>query len=597
MNILEKLNLFDTRKIALFIGVVQGLLLLILFELRSLDIYISLYLGVFIIVLVVPITIALTLETDLINSKSYWKTIRIFSIVTFLLAFYFGLKQDANTIFQTHKWANYNAGSFFVTFCIGWFIFLLFFQSILRDKRLISSYESQFDNSWNNFLTIVLSYLFLSLLWGILFLWAQLFKTIGIDVFETIFTQNWFYIPVTTTGLVYFIDLLKSRVDAIGTIRRILQSLFHFLLPLTLLMAILFAAVMLFLGVDTFWDSTRSRTLLLLWITSLGLYLFNAVYQSGDEVPYGPKLNKIIRYSLCVFIIFMAMSWYGLSSRISQYGWTVNLAHGAIVAAILSCYVLSYSAINFLRQSKWQYLFRGTNSLIAIFIGVICITLNTPILNLEKITVNQHMQRFTAGEIGSSELDLHYLARKSSSYGRIELEKLKKDDKYRNQTKLQEHIIAAEKKYYNYDRYALKTAPISESREKLRIVPSDAKIPESILNYLSDQLKSKQCFREKKCSLIMQDLNKDSVPEYIFINGSGGSSSSFMLTLEGAGQNEKDKITRYRINYSSSVTGLNSLSRDFDKGVKITTQTSTWQDLMIGEKRFIFDSHRERDRH
>ena len=599
MKILEKINSFGAKKIALLLGASQGLLLLIIYELRSFDIYTSVYSALLITLFVVPITIVLTLEDDLIDNRFFWKIIGLFSVLTFLLAFYFGFKQSGNIFFEGSKWRYFSTPSFFVTFLIAWFIFLLFFQSSLQEKRLIPSYQSQFNNSWNNFLTVVLSGFFLSLLWGVLSLWAVLFKEIGIDIFATIFSKNWFYIPLTTIALASFISLLKSRIDAVETIRRILKSLFQSLLPLTLFMTTLFAVIILLSGVDTLWNNTKLGTPMLLWTTSLGLFLFNAVYQSGDEAPYGPMLNKAIQYSLCIFLVFMALSWYGLGSRISQYGWTINIAHAAIIIAILSCYTLAYSASNFLFRSKWQFLFRSTNSFLAIVIAFICVLLNTPLLNLEKITVNQHIDRYTTGVIDSSEIDTYYLAKKSGPYGIMAMEKLKQSDQYAEQTELQSNIEKAQKRYSRWDYKSNFENNLSDNtiRKNLRIVPLDAEIPDSIYTHLSDELKSKGCYKELKCSLIVQDLNKDNTPEYIFINGSGGfRTQAFMLTIKDTDKNQKTKIHQYRVNLSSNVTGLCCLHKEFDNGVKIEAKAPNWQDLVIGKKRFMIDSAPERTR-
>lgn len=594
MILFKKINSLDARKISLLIGALQGVLLFIMFELRSFEMYTSVYFALLTALLITPTTILLTLEEDSIDSVLYWVTIGLSSVLIVSLAFYFGLKQD-DAVYRS--W-NFNASSFFVTFLIAWFIFLLFFQSCLQEKRLVPSYQSQFDNSWNNFLTVVLSSLFLSLLWGGLFLWATLFKALGVDLFLRLFSLSWFYIPVTTIALAYFINLLKSQVDAVGIIRRILTSLFQFLLPLTLFMAVLFAATLVFGGIDVLWEGRRALgTSTLLLTSSVALFLFNAVYQSADESPYSARLNKVIRYSLGIFVVYMVFAWYGLSSRVSQYGLTVNLAHAAIVAATLSCYTLSYSASNFLSRSRWQYFFRKTNSLIAVIVGVICILLNTPLMNLEKITVNQHVQGYTTGLIDSSEIDVYYLARKTGHYGQMALETLKKSDGYADQIELQDNIEQVKTRHWswNYESRYAKSITDQASRKKLRIVPLNAKVPEAIFAYLANNLKSKGCYKELTCSLIVQDLNSDDIPEYMFIDSSGGfGTKAFMLTIQHQDKSQAAKIDKYRVNFSSNMSGLCCLRREFDAGVKVTAKAPTWHDLAVGEKRFMVDSHIER---
>ncbi len=594
MKLFEKLNSLDVKSISLLIGVLQGLLLLLMYELRSFDLYTSIYSALLITIIMVPMTIVLTLECDVVDSEFYWKTIGCFSALTFLLAFYFGLKQNENIFFEEYRWIQFNTPSFFFTFLIAWFIFLLFFQSTLQEKKLVSSYQAQFNNSWNNFLTVILSHFFLLLWWGVLFLWAMLFDRIGVGLFLTLFSKSWFYIPTTTIALMTFIHLLKSRVDAVETIRRILQSLFQSILPLTLCMTVMFAVIILFLGVDTLWGShSRLGTSTLLLATSFCLFFFNAVYQSGEEAPYNSRLDSIIRYSLCILIIFLGLSLYGLGSRISQYGWTVNIAHGVIVTIVLSGYVIAYSISNFLHASTWKFYFRNTNSLGAIAIAMICVLLNTPLLNVEKITVNHHMQRYTSGVIDSSEIDVYYLARKSGSYGVSVLEMLKENPQYADKAILQSNIEKAQASYdhSDYKKHISQHVSDDASKRSLRIVPLNAEIPSLIMTYLSDRLKSEGCFKKKLCSLIVQDLNQDNTPEYTFIDASPSfGTKAFMLSIYYDEKSKSSKVRQFRVNFSANVSGLCCLHDKLDGGVKIGAKDPTWQDLVIGKQRFMIDS-------
>ena len=126
-------------------------------------------------------------------------------------------------------------------------------------------------------------------------------------------------------------------------------------------------------------------------------------------------------------------------------------------------------------------------------------------------------------------------------------------------------------------------------------MPLDANVPDAIFSYLSDRLKSKECYQQLKCSLIVQDLNNDSVPEYTFINGAGRyRDKAFMLAIQDADKIQEAKIQRYRVNFGFNMSDLCCLHYEWDSGVKVEAKTPTWLDLSIGGKRFMVDSNSER---
>ncbi|MFT7560359.1 MAG: hypothetical protein ACI93R_002278, partial [Flavobacteriales bacterium] len=207
-----------------------------------------------------------------------------------------------------------------LTMVIAAFKALMYMQQFVSGKAF--SYSQLFRWSWRNFLTLLLSMLFALCFWGVLMLWAELFKAIKINFFHDLFTERWFYYPAVALANGFGVIIFRNLSSVIDTITRLQQALMKFLLVILSVVSVLFLFGLLFSGLSPLWETGGSA--LILWMQAILLFFVNAVYQDEpEERPYHIALHRIIMAGIALLPLYSIISFYGLSLRVDQYGWSL----------------------------------------------------------------------------------------------------------------------------------------------------------------------------------------------------------------------------------------------------------------------------------
>ncbi|MBL1457028.1 MAG: DUF4153 domain-containing protein [Methylophaga sp.] len=362
--------------------------------------------------------IMLLLGIDQNNGRAMVKVTLPFALLSGLLGYYIG--HQVTPI--EHIRFNALLFSFVLTMAIATFKALMYSQQWARGERV--TYSALFLWSWRNFLTLSLALLFAGSFWLLLMLWAALFKAINIDFFNDLFEQRWFYYPAIALANGFGIIIFRKLTHIIDTITRLQQALIKFLLLLLSLVSLLFLGALPFTGLEPLWESGGSS--LILWMQALILFFVNAVYQDEpDNWPYSVWLHRFIYISIAILPVYSLISFYGLSLRIDQYGWSLSRFWAYLIWFLLALFAIGYVWGIAKYRDSWTHQLSRTNVAIGLVVLVVMLSVNSPLLDFRKMVVADQLQRLADNKVTVEDFDLSYFRRHLARPGYEGLQNLK----------------------------------------------------------------------------------------------------------------------------------------------------------------------------
>lgn len=362
--------------------------------------------------------IMLLLGLDQHNGPAMVKVTLPFALLSGLLGYYIG--HQVTPI--EHIRFNALLFSFVLTMAIATFKALMYSQQWARGERV--TYSALFLWSWRNFLTLSLALLFAGSFWLLLMLWAALFKAINIDFFNDLFEQRWFYYPAIALANGFGIIIFRKLTHIIDTITRLQQALIKFLLVLLSLVSLLFLGALPFTGLEPLWESGGSS--LILWMQALILFFVNAVYQDEpDNWPYSVWLHRFIYISIAILPVYSLISFYGLSLRIDQYGWSLSRFWAYLIWFLLALFAIGYVWGIAKYRDSWTPQKSRTNVAIGLVVLVVMLSVNSPLLDFRKMVVADQLQRLADNKVTVEDFDLSYFRRHLARPGYEGLQTLK----------------------------------------------------------------------------------------------------------------------------------------------------------------------------
>ena len=363
-----------------------------------------------------PIMLLLGLDQN--NGRAMVKVTLPFALLSGLLGYYIG--HQVTPI--EHIRFNALLFSFVLTMAIATFKALMYSQQWARGERV--TYSALFLWSWRNFLTLSLALLFAGSFWLLLMLWAALFKAINIDFFNDLFEQRWFYYPAIALANGFGIIIFRKLTHIIDTITRLQQALIKFLLVLLSLVSMLFLGALPFTGLEPLWESGGSS--LILWMQALILFFVNAVYQDEpDNWPYSVWLHRFIYISIAILPVYSLISFYGLSLRIDQYGWSLSRFWAYLIWFLLALFAIGYVWGIAKYRDSWTHQLSRTNVAIGLVVLLVMLSVNSPLLDFRKMVVADQLQRLADNKVSVEDFDLSYFRRHLARPGYEGLQTLK----------------------------------------------------------------------------------------------------------------------------------------------------------------------------
>lgn len=500
-------NIAFPAKLLVLVSLIQGLILLFLHQAIELDFWphhspqwlFSFYSMAF----VGPIMLLLGLGAQ--QEKEFIKWVLPFTLLCGLVGFYIGYQ--ATPI--DHVKYDDLLFAFVLTMGIAVFKALMYVQQFVSGEKF--SYSKLFSWSWRNFLTLALSFLFAGCVWGVLMLWANLFKSIEINFFDDLFTEPWFYYPAIALANGFGVIIFRRLSHVIDTIARLQQALMKFLLILLVLVSIMFLAALPFTGLAPLWKSGGSN--LVLWMQALMLFFINAVYQDDPESrPYQLWFHRFICLGVVLLPIYSAISFYGLSLRIDQYGWSLSRCWAALIWLLLALFSLGYLWGIIKRLDNWLYQLSKVNIVMGLAVLTFMLLINTPLLDFRKITVNSQLQRLDDGKISPADIDIEYFREDLARPGYLALQDIKA--KYAESNP--ELIIRIKNIYADNDK---KTTEVTKEEFLVTVKVVSGKIPSALGDVIYKDVFAHAWMmqRTKYYYLMPLDLQDDNQLEYLYV--------------------------------------------------------------------------------
>lgn len=166
---------------------------------------------------------------------------------------------------------------FGTTLSLGWLVLLPFLQVRQQHERWVTPYPDLFEHAWQNALALTLASLFVGLSWGVLWLWAALFKMIGVNIFSDLFRLTSF--EYLATGVMIGLGILIARTQerTLHTARNLLLAIFKLLLPLLALVLVLFVITLPLTGLGKLSASFSAAGLLMTMLVLMPLVVIALV--------------------------------------------------------------------------------------------------------------------------------------------------------------------------------------------------------------------------------------------------------------------------------------------------------------------------------
>lgn len=290
------------------------------------------------------------------------------------------------------------------------------------DRKPIAGYPTYFDVSWKLGVQFTLAALFTGLLWGLLFLGAELFKLITLHFLSEWLRRPWFSIPVTLIAFSCAVHVTDVRAGLVTGARTLKLTLEAWLLPVMTAFVLVFLIALPVIGLAPLWG-TRKATMILLWSAAVLIFLINAAYQDGHNA----SRAVILRYSRLIAAVALvplaALAGYALMLRVQQYGWTPQRVFAFATLVVICCYAAGYTFAALRSQTALRQL-EITNVLAAGVIVAALIALFSPIADPARISAADQVERILSGKIAPEKFDGAFLRFNAGRYGVAALQRL-----------------------------------------------------------------------------------------------------------------------------------------------------------------------------
>tara|TARA_B100000446_G_scaffold57436_1_gene53507 strand:+ start:13090 stop:14817 length:1728 start_codon:yes stop_codon:yes gene_type:complete len=560
-------------KILILIALVQGLMLLLLHD--SIELQFWPYqqpqwlFALYSVAIAAPLMLLLGL-TD--NWRVMGRWVAAYAVVLFGLGYYVG----GQAMPIEHIGLEALLFPLVATLCVATFKALMYTQHFSGNKPL--SYSRLFLLSWRNFLTLGLSLLFMLCAWGVLMLWAGLFKAIKVHFFYDLFTQRWFYYPVLALAHGFGVIIFRAQSGVIDTITRIQQALMKFLLVMLAFVSVMFLFALPFTGLDPLWETGGSN--LILWMQALILFFINAVHQDEpDAQPYQRWVHRFVYSAVALLPIYSLISFYGLSLRIDQYGWSVARCWAFLLWSVFAGFSFSYLWGIVRLKDRWLEQLSSVNIRMGVVVLCLMLLVNSPVLDFRKITVNSQLSRLDNAETSLNDFDYRYFRRQLAGPGYLALQELKREVR-------DDHPeIALRIESFYVDIHDLDSA-IDRADFVASIVGVDSNTPQALVDTLYEDLSNNHWRMQENQTyrLVAVDLNTDGFTEYVLVEVRS-SHINFTLYHQVSGNWENRSLNPVGQQKFNSRQQRDALLKALER-TNYEAIDSPWKNLKVGGQTF-----------
>lgn len=401
------------------------------------------------------------------------------------------------------------------------------------------SYPDLFENAWNNQFFI----LFAGLLTGgfllVLLLGTTLFDSIGIKASKIIWQDE--VITVLAGALIGAgIGISREFDSLIFKIRSVFFAIFHIMAYLAAVITILFAISLPFTYSELFHN--KSTSIILLSLVAVSILLLNTLVDKGSNKL--PKWsNWIFSLQITLLPILALLSVYAISLRIMQYGLMPKRVVAISLALLLSLYGLAYLYQLIKYRGHWSNGLIKTNPTLALMWATLLIGLLSPILDPNRLSVNNQLQRLKSNQIDINQFDFFALEHRLGKRGKEAIKEIKTWQEH-PQFALIKQLTANIKQPSNFRK------PSRKLESSIEVIGKSS----DLLKELQDDQKSR-CFKPASCFIKQMNVssNKNKNPEAMIFKFSKERNNKYRFSGTLHRYNDWWGIAKY-YNSSKNVT-------------------------------------------
>ena len=522
---------------------------------------------------VVPLTVQMLVQH--VRRRLTWTFVGALAAFYWLIGWHYGEWVFPDSRNRPEGWLGAAA-----IVAIQWLLIMPFLQARLVEGRWRPRYELLFSSAWSNKLLLAEAAAFTGLFWLLLFLWAQLFRMLGIRFFEELFEEPIFVYPVTSIVFGVALKLIGSleRFTAV-LLEQSLSVLKWLALLAGLIVALFTVALVSELPMLITQGEKAIAAVWLLWLIAVMVLLVNAAYRDGSVAdPYPRAIGIALRCVIPLTVVSAFVAAYALWLRVDQYGFTVSRFWGWVVAGAALLYSVGY-AFAAAHAHRWMRSIAAVNVVVALYlIGVLTLSL-TPVLSPYRIAANsQFAMALAEGEPSSSttgpygSAHMTYLRFESGKYGRDRLEELSRIEGHPRAAQLRRQATAALTRELRWQPPPLEGSAFAS----IAVHPPGRTLDSELIEILvADRRYIGQRFDPTTMAGLFVDLDNDQVEEFVLFEGARAVVyRSASGTWRRIGEMASD-------GYDNPQTVVARVRRG-----AVRTEPSLWQDLFIGEVRY-----------
>ncbi|EKS6401394.1 DUF4153 domain-containing protein [Enterobacter hormaechei] len=392
-------------------------------------------------------------------------------------------------------------------------LLLPWLQRRLETAPTDAFYRDFNDKNWHNALTFLLVFVSNGLFWLVLFLWAELFKLIGISFFDRLFfNSDWFISVAIGVVSASAAVLARMQVRLILALQNLLTLIATGLLPLMAALALLFIGILPFVGLEAV-SARISAAGLLTTLALLLLLLVTVVWHpQRQKLPYFSPLRGMIHLAVIIAPAYPVLAGWALWLRIAQYGLSPERLYGVLITIVALVWTVGFClSVLFYRRDPQRlqaHITPATGLLALIFLVLVY----TPVLDPWRISVESHMARYQDGRINADQVSLYMLSN-TGRKGREAMQMLQNDPQFISNPKRQREINGLLSG--NAGGAGKMTAAMLE--KQIQLAPGMARPDKALWRaMLSNQYRFESCdSAQRNCLLMPLDLNSDGKPEAV----------------------------------------------------------------------------------
>ncbi len=261
----------------------------------------------------------------------------------------------------------------------------------------------------------------------LLYAWAALLKSMGVDFFQQLFDKAYFTLPFLGAIGGLAIAMIRGQQAVLGALRFIALLLARILMPIMALFSLTFIAVLAVNGAEPIFDKPYPGGMML-GLAFVGMLVFNGVYQNGEGGAPPMWLRFATLITIAAFPVYAGLAAYAFWIRIGEYGLTppriAGLAMNMLAFAYsIVCVAGLLTELNW-RAERWMPLVAPFNTLMAVVWVIVLIAVSSPLVNVWALSAKSQEARLMSGAADADDFDFGYLRFELGEYGAAALDRM-----------------------------------------------------------------------------------------------------------------------------------------------------------------------------